>query len=73
MKLSPQFFGMPGKNSASLESVGIAVFAAPTRQSPIWLVDISATVSGFSTCLPSRPALVQDHADELQVVAGTVE
>jgi hypothetical protein len=52
MKVRPQVLGMPGKNSASFESGGMAVFTSRTRHSPIWLRAIMSTVSARSTRWP---------------------
>jgi len=53
MKVRPHALGMPGKNSASLDSGGMAVSSGRTRHSPIWLRAIMSTVSGCSTRRPS--------------------
>ena len=70
MKLRPQLFGRPGKNSASSERAGFWVSSMVTRMSLMFFCDISATVSGFRTCWPFSATLVQDHPDEPLVVPG---
>jgi len=52
MKVRPQVFGVPMKNSASRESTAFWVFSMPTRRLPMLFFDIRATVSARSTRLP---------------------
>src|SRR6266404_5875978 len=71
MKLSPHCFSIPGKNSASFDSGGIAVLSRTTFVDPMALLDIWATVCGFNTASPwSDLPWLSIMRTNFQVIAG---